>query len=69
MHMRTTVDLNSQLLKQASDASGISKKTELLEEGLRRILRDAAAERIASLGGAFPGLALPRRRRSPHKPA
>ena len=65
--MRTTVDLNSQLLKQATHASGIVKKTELLEEGLRRIVRDAAMQRIASLGGAFPDLELPRRRRPPQK--
>jgi Arc/MetJ family transcription regulator len=61
--MRTTVDLDEDLLKLAAQYTGITKKTELLEEGLRSLVRRQAARLLAESGGSMPGAKLPRRRR------
>ena len=37
--MRTTVDLDDDLIKEALKITGITKKTKLLEEALREIIR------------------------------
>ena len=63
--MRTTVDLDESLLNEASRYSGIKQKTQLLEEGLRRIIQQEAARRLALLGGSDPqAVAAPRKRYS-----
>ena len=61
--MRTTVDLDEDLLKRAAAVTGIQKKTHLIEEGLRALLRRQAYKHLATLGGTMPGAkAAPRRR-------
>lgn len=61
--MRTTVDLDDELVKKASEYTGISGKTALLEEALRRMVRLEAGRRLAALGGSDPRAgAGPRRR-------
>ena len=61
--MRTTVELDEDLIKKASEMTGITKKTQLLEEGLRALLRRQAYQHLARLGGTMPGAkAAPRRR-------
>lgn len=64
--MRTTVDLDDELIKQAFSISGIKKKTELLEAGLRALIRREAARGLMDLGGKIPGMKAPRRRRWPY---
>ena len=44
--MRTTVDLDDHLVKEALKVTGISKKTKLLEEALREIIRKKKREKI-----------------------
>jgi Arc/MetJ family transcription regulator len=61
--MRTTVDLDDELVKKAFKASGIHKKTELLEEGLRLIIRREAAQYLIAWGGSDPAAKAPPRRR------
>ena len=63
--MRTTVDLDEDLVKQAFKASGLHKKTELIEEGLRLIIRREASQYIIALGGSDPTAKAPPRRRMP----
>ena len=61
--MRTNLDLNEALLKQAAQATGITTKTHLVEEGLRALVRKAAYVHLANLAGTMKGLkAAPRRR-------
>lgn len=61
--MRTTVDLDEQLFKRAVEMTGITKKTQLLEEGLRALVRRQAYKHLATLGGTMKGIkAAPRRR-------
>ncbi len=52
MHMRTTVILKEDILKQAQDATGIREKTALIHRGLEALIRLAAMERLAKLGGS-----------------
>lgn len=65
--MRTTVNLDEQLLKEAQRITGMKERTALLQEGLRALIERESARRLARLGGSEPGLRLPRRRRA--KPA
>ena len=44
--MRTTVDLDEKLLKEALKTTGIKKKTHLLEEALRVIIQKIKREKI-----------------------
>lgn len=61
--MRTTVDLDETLLRQAMKQLGVRTKTAALEAGLREVLRRAAGEQLIALGGKIPGArAAPRRR-------
>jgi Arc/MetJ family transcription regulator len=61
--MRTTLDLDEELLEEARKTTGIRAKTELLEEGLRALLERAARRRLASLRGRIPRAAASPRRR------
>jgi Arc/MetJ family transcription regulator len=46
--MRTTVDLDEKLLKEARKLTGIKKKTSLLEEGLKAIISKMKREQLIS---------------------
>ena len=61
--MRTTVDLDNRLMKQALAATKLPTKTALLEEGLRSLLRREAGRQLAALGGTDPRAKGARRRR------
>lgn len=62
--MRTTLDLDADLLKQALEETGARTKTEVIEMGLRALLDLEARRRLKSLFGKIPDLqAVPRRRR------
>jgi Arc/MetJ family transcription regulator len=64
--MRTTVDLDDELVKRAFKATGIQKKTELIEAGLRLLIRREAAQYLIRAGGTMPHIKAPRRRRWPY---
>jgi Arc/MetJ family transcription regulator len=65
MHtMRTTINIDDELLEKASRLTGISEKTALVHEGLHMLVQRAAAKRLAALGGSDPDAKAPRRRRS-----
>jgi Arc/MetJ family transcription regulator len=61
--MRTTVDLDEELLQLALKVTKLPTKTALLEEGLRSLLRREAGRRLMELGGSDPRAKGPRRRR------
>jgi Arc/MetJ family transcription regulator len=65
MHMRTTLNLDDELLRQAQESCGIREKTALIHESLRQLISLEAGRQLAALGGAMPDLSIPPRRRSP----
>ena len=63
--MRTTVTLDDQLLADASDATGITERSQLLHDGLRALIARENARAIIALRGSEPDAWVPERRRSP----
>ena len=63
--MRTTLNIDDDLLRQAQRLTGISERTALLHEGLRALIERESARRLARLGGSERKLQRPPRRRSP----
>jgi Arc/MetJ family transcription regulator len=64
VHMRTTVDLDETLLKEAQRLSGLKGKTLILEAGLEALIARESARRLAALGGSQKRLRRVPRRRS-----
>jgi Arc/MetJ family transcription regulator len=61
--MRTTLDLDETLVKQALEETGAKSKTEVIEMGLRALLEREARRQLKLLRGRLPRLkAVPRRR-------
>lgn len=69
--MRTTLDLDEDLLKSAMSAvrntMKTTTKTAVIEQGLRELVARAARERLASLYGSDPTAKAPPRRRAAPK--
>lgn len=63
MHMRTTINIDDELLKKASEATGIKEKTALVRMGLESLVRKAAIQRLIAMGGTMKDLKPLRRRR------
>jgi Arc/MetJ family transcription regulator len=64
--MRTTLNIDDQLLGEAQRLTGMSEKTALVREGLRALIERESARRLAQLGGTEPRLkASPRRQSRP----
>jgi Arc/MetJ family transcription regulator len=62
--MRTTINIDDELLEKAQELTGIKERTELIHEGLRALVSRESARRLARLGGSDPRAAAPRRRRA-----
>jgi Arc/MetJ family transcription regulator len=62
--MRTTLNLDAELISQASEYTGIKEKTALIHEALRHLISREAGKRLAALGGTMPDLKIAPRRRS-----
>jgi Arc/MetJ family transcription regulator len=62
--MRTTVNLDEELLSAAQKATGVSERTALIHAGLKALIERESARRLARLGGSEPQLGSIRRRRS-----
>lgn len=65
MHMRTTLNLDEDLMAEAMELSGIAEKTQVLHEALRSLIAREAGRRLARMGGTAPKASAGRRRRSP----
>jgi len=61
--MRTTLNLDDDLVARARRLTGIEEKTALVHAGLEALIARESARRLAALGGSQPGLKAPRRRR------
>ena len=64
MHMRTTLNIDDELLQKAGRLTGIKEKTALVRLGLEALISMQSARRLAKLGGTERGLRPVRRRRS-----
>ena len=62
--MRTTINIDDELLAEAGRLSGMTERTALIHEGLRALIERESARRLARLGGSEPDLTPVRRRRS-----
>jgi Arc/MetJ family transcription regulator len=63
MQMRTTLNIDDELLESARRLSGIAEKTALVRAGLEALIQRESARRLASLGGSERRLrSAPRRR-------
>lgn len=64
--MRTTINLDEELLAKAKRLTGTKERTALVHEGLRALIARESARRLARLGGTQPKLrGIPRRRPRP----
>jgi Arc/MetJ family transcription regulator len=61
--MRTTINLDEQLIEEAQRMTGTQERTALIHDGLRALIARESARRLARLGGSDPGAKAPRRRR------
>jgi len=60
--MRTTVNIDDQLLAEAQRICGVTEKAALVREGLRALIERESARRLARLGGSEQQLEpIPRR--------
>jgi Arc/MetJ family transcription regulator len=62
--MRTTLNLDDDLLGEAQRLTGMTEPTALIHEGLRALIQRESARRLARLGATEPALRLPPRRRT-----
>ena len=63
MHMRTTINIDDEILSKASELTGIKEKTALVKMGLEYLIARESAKRLAMLGGTAKDLRpIPRRR-------
>ena len=61
--MRTTLNLDDELVERARKLTGIEGKTALLHAGLEALVERASARRLAALGGSEQSQVPSRRRR------
>jgi Arc/MetJ family transcription regulator len=61
--MRTTINIDDELLAKAREFTGIQEKTALVREALKSLIAFEAGKRLIALGGTMKGLEhIPRRR-------
>jgi len=61
--MRTTLNIEDNLLDRAARMTGIVEKTALVRLGLEALIARESARRLATLGGTEKELTVPPRRR------
>jgi Arc/MetJ family transcription regulator len=54
--MKTTLNIDDSLLKEASRLTGVKEKTALVRLGLETLISQESANRLAQLGGTEKGL-------------
>ena len=61
--MRTTLNIDDDILKKASQLTGIKEKTALVRKGFEALIARESGKRLAKLGGTENDLrSIPRRR-------
>ena len=56
--MRTTLNLDDDLMKTAREFTGIESKTELIHKALREMVEWEAMKAVAAMGGSQPDFTL-----------
>ncbi len=64
MHMRTTLNIEDDLLNRAARLTGVKEKTALVRLGLEALIARESARRLAALGGSEKKLKPASRRRT-----
>ena len=62
--MRTTLNIEDELIDKASQLTGVKEKTSLVRLGLEALISRESSRRLAKLGGTEKRLVAIRRRRS-----
>lgn len=62
--MRTTLNIDDDLVKKAVNLTGIGEKTALVHAGLEALITRESSRRLAELGGSEKALKAGRRRKS-----
>lgn len=62
--MRTTVNIDDELLATAEKFTGITERATLVREAFKALVEREAARRLAKLGGTMPDLEPVHRRRA-----
>lgn len=63
MHMRTTINIEDEMLEKASRLTGVKEKTALVRLGLEALIARESSKRLAMLGGTEKDLrSIPRRK-------
>ncbi|MBU1171205.1 MAG: type II toxin-antitoxin system VapB family antitoxin [Proteobacteria bacterium] len=62
--MRTTLNIEDDLIEKASKLTGIMEKTALVRKGLETLISLESSRRLAELGGTEKKIDIPRRRKS-----
>ncbi len=68
IHMRTTLNIDDDILQKASHLTGIKEKTALVRLGLEALIARESSRRLAKMGGTQTALRSISRRR-PGKPS
>ena len=67
--MRTTLNIDDDLLREAMRLTGLREKTAVVRAGLQSLIARESARRLAALGGSAPDMrSIPRRRVAEPKP-
>lgn len=61
--MRTTINIDDELLSKAAKLTGSLDRSAMVREGLKALIERESARRLARLGGTQPNLKSPPRRR------
>jgi Arc/MetJ family transcription regulator len=61
--MRTTVNMDDQLLSDAREVTGLTETSAIIREALKALVEREAARTLARLGGTEPDIVAPPRRR------
>jgi len=61
--MRSTLNIDDELIEEARRATGIQEKTALIRKALETLISLEASKRLAALGGTMPNLQVPARKR------
>ncbi len=61
--MRTTLNVDEELVAKASKLTGVQERTALVRMGLEALIAQKSAQRLAKLGGTEKQLRRPPRRR------
>mgnify|MGYP001117858317 CR=1 FL=1 len=62
--MRTTLNLDDELVAKASELTGVEERTSLIRMGLEALIALKSGQRLARLGGSERQARRPRRRRT-----